>query len=174
MNKSRFWFIRFFQDYIYACDHRGMTVNDLEEWFLGRGQIGISLSVCPLTRINSLQLIAWFDLISWCVASHGTHILSWGKSVQKSLIALSQSIHTEAVQHFHVSITLFDSGVGCSFCAGLKAQIRSEKSPPTFYKSNVNIFQFALALRGFNVLIPSPWNNMWYIPGGNILPHRFF
>ena len=33
--------------------------------------------------------------------------------MQKSLIALSQSIHTVAVQHFHVSIALFDSGVGC-------------------------------------------------------------
>ena len=33
--------------------------------------------------------------------------------MQKSLIYLSQSIHTEAVQHFHVSIALFDSGVGC-------------------------------------------------------------
>ena len=33
--------------------------------------------------------------------------------MQKSLIYLSQSIHTEAVQHFHVSIALFDSRVGC-------------------------------------------------------------
>ena len=30
-----------------------------------------------------------------------TCILSPGKSVQKSLIALSQSVHTKAVQHFH-------------------------------------------------------------------------
>ena len=37
----------------------------------------------------------------WLPASHGTHILSPGKSVQKSLIALSQSVHTKAVQHFH-------------------------------------------------------------------------
>ena len=41
------------------------------------------------------------------------HILSPGKSVQKSLIALSQSVHTKAVQHFHVSIALFDFRVGC-------------------------------------------------------------
>ena len=32
--------------------------------------------------------------------------------MQKSLIYLSQSIYTEAVQHFHVSIALFYSGVG--------------------------------------------------------------
>ena len=31
--------------------------------------------------------------------------------MQKSLIALSQSLHTKTVQHFHVSIALFDSGV---------------------------------------------------------------
>ena len=31
--------------------------------------------------------------------------------MQKSLIALSQSVHTKAVQHFHVSIALFDSGI---------------------------------------------------------------
>ena len=52
------------------------------------------------------------------MASHGTHILSPGKSVQKSLIALSQSVHTKAVQQFstsisHVSIALFDFRVGC-------------------------------------------------------------
>ncbi len=35
--------------------------------------------------------------------------------MQKSLIALSQSVHTKAVQHFHnhVSIALFDFRVGC-------------------------------------------------------------
>ena len=33
--------------------------------------------------------------------------------MQKSLIGLSQSMHTEAVQHFHVSIALFNSRVGC-------------------------------------------------------------
>ena len=31
--------------------------------------------------------------------------------MQKYLIALSQTIHTKAVQNFHVSIALFDSGV---------------------------------------------------------------
>ena len=33
--------------------------------------------------------------------------------MQKCLIALSQSIHTEAVQNFHLSIALFDSEVSC-------------------------------------------------------------
>ncbi len=50
------------------------------------------------------------------MASHGTHILSPEKSVQKSLIALSQSVHTKAVQNFHqpcVKIALFEFRVGC-------------------------------------------------------------
>ena len=51
------------------------------------------------------------------MASHGTHILSPGKSVQKSLIALSQSVHTKprqfSISISHVSIALFDFRVGC-------------------------------------------------------------
>ena len=40
-----------------------------------------------------------------------TFFLEGSQLVQKSLIALSQTIHTKAVQNFHVSIALFDSGV---------------------------------------------------------------
>ena len=35
--------------------------------------------------------------------------------MQKSLIALSQSTHKDS-KHFHVSIALFDSRVGCHSC----------------------------------------------------------
>ncbi len=45
------------------------------------------------------------------MASHGTHILSPGKSVQKSLIALSQRQFSTSISH--VSIALFDFRVGC-------------------------------------------------------------
>ena len=49
------------------------------------------------------------------MASHGTHILSPGKSVQKSLVALSQSVHTRqfSTSISHVSIALFDFRAGC-------------------------------------------------------------
>ncbi len=57
-------------------DHQCMTLDRFGRFILGkRAERHMPLSVSALPRINSLQLIAWFDLISWCVASHGHSFL---------------------------------------------------------------------------------------------------
>ena len=85
-------------------------LTDLEDWFLERRQTGIHLSVCPLPRIHSLQLIAWFGQLM-CGFPWNPH--SFLREVSAKVFDCFVPKHTQRQKHVHVSIALFDHRVCC-------------------------------------------------------------